>query len=156
MLRASHSLTARGMAKCIRALRIRSRLWIPSAHSNPFFSIAYPQELGEMISGWLNAYKEAGWLRSAQSGRAAFRCPQSRGCDDRRCHDQRHSRLRTQHRVRSARHHAFDTTPTLTRRAAPSRKSMRNRLFPAKSAEYWVPTHWITPTTTGASLRRPS
>lgn len=28
----------------------------------PFLSLAYPNELGEFLEGWLNAYREGGWL----------------------------------------------------------------------------------------------
>jgi predicted alpha-1,2-mannosidase len=39
-----------------------SGLWDTYRTLFPFLSIVYPNELGEMISGWLNAYREGGWL----------------------------------------------------------------------------------------------
>lgn len=39
-----------------------SGLWDTYRTLYPFLSIVYPQDLGDMISGWLNAYREGGWL----------------------------------------------------------------------------------------------
>jgi predicted alpha-1,2-mannosidase len=39
-----------------------SGLWDTYRTLYPFLSIAYPKELGDIISGWLNAYREGGWL----------------------------------------------------------------------------------------------
>ncbi|RYG28392.1 glycoside hydrolase family 92 protein, partial [bacterium] len=37
-------------------------LWDTFRTQFPLFSIAYPDVYGEMVEGWLNAYREGGWL----------------------------------------------------------------------------------------------
>ncbi|MDB5325351.1 MAG: alpha 2-mannosidase [Phycisphaerales bacterium] len=39
-----------------------SGLWDTFRTQFPFLSIAYPDQLGEIVDGWLNAYREGGWL----------------------------------------------------------------------------------------------
>ena len=39
-----------------------SGLWDTFRTLFPFYSIVYPQQLSEIVSGWLNAYREGGWL----------------------------------------------------------------------------------------------
>ena len=39
-----------------------SGLWDTYRTQFPFLSIAYPEQLGEIVAGWLNAYREGGWL----------------------------------------------------------------------------------------------
>ena len=39
-----------------------SGLWDTFRTQMPFLSIAYPEQLGEIVNGWLNAYREGGWL----------------------------------------------------------------------------------------------
>jgi predicted alpha-1,2-mannosidase len=39
-----------------------SGLWDTYRTQYPFFTIVYPEQMGEIIAGWLNAYREGGWL----------------------------------------------------------------------------------------------
>ena len=39
-----------------------SGLWDTFRTQFPFYSIAYPEQLGEIVAGWLNAYREGGRL----------------------------------------------------------------------------------------------
>ncbi len=39
-----------------------SGLWDTFRTQFPFLSIAYPEQLGQIVEGWLNAYREGGWL----------------------------------------------------------------------------------------------
>ena len=39
-----------------------SGLWDTYRTQFPFLAIAYPDQFGEIVQGWLNAYKEGGWL----------------------------------------------------------------------------------------------
>ncbi|MEI8197669.1 MAG: GH92 family glycosyl hydrolase [Phycisphaerae bacterium] len=41
---------------------VNSGLWDTFRTQFPLYSIAYPDRLGEIINGWLNAFKEGGWL----------------------------------------------------------------------------------------------
>ena len=39
-----------------------SGLWDTYRTAFPFLTIAYPEQMGEICDGWLNAYREGGWL----------------------------------------------------------------------------------------------
>lgn len=39
-----------------------SGLWDTYRTQFPFYSVAYPERLGEIVAGWLNSYRESGWL----------------------------------------------------------------------------------------------
>jgi predicted alpha-1,2-mannosidase len=39
-----------------------SGMWDTYRTLFPFLSIGYPKQLGEIVAGWLNAYREGGWL----------------------------------------------------------------------------------------------
>jgi predicted alpha-1,2-mannosidase len=39
-----------------------SGLWDTYRTQMPFLSIVYPEQLGDIVAGWLNAYREGGWL----------------------------------------------------------------------------------------------
>jgi predicted alpha-1,2-mannosidase len=41
---------------------VDSGLWDTFRTQFPLYSIVYPEQLGEMVEGWLNAYREGGWL----------------------------------------------------------------------------------------------
>lgn len=41
---------------------VDSGLWDTFRTQFPLFSIVYPERLGEIVEGWLNAYREGGWL----------------------------------------------------------------------------------------------
>ena len=41
---------------------VDSGLWDTFRTQFPFLSVVYPERLGEMVEGWCNAYREAGWL----------------------------------------------------------------------------------------------
>jgi predicted alpha-1,2-mannosidase len=117
-----------------------SGLWDTFRTQYPFLSIAYPQEFGEMISGWLNAYNEAGWLPQWPNPGGLRSMPGSHA--DAMIADAMSKGIQGfdyNTAYAALRHDAFDTTPRTRGGPRPSLLIYEKLGYlPAKSAEYWV------------------
>jgi predicted alpha-1,2-mannosidase len=118
-----------------------SGLWDTYRTQYPFFSIAYPEQLGEIVAGWLNAYREGGWLPQWPNP-GGFRGMTGSHADamvvDAMCKGITGFDYTTAYEA--LHHDAFDIPQ---RGPHPGgREGMRNYLklgyLPAKSATYWV------------------
>ena len=97
---------------------VDSGLWDTFRTQFPFYSIAYPEQLGEIVAGWLNAYREGGRLPNWPNPADSTAWSEPRRCDGCRRAWSRASRLRRADRLRSP-------SPRCLRRAGRPRRPAR-------------------------------
>jgi predicted alpha-1,2-mannosidase len=119
-----------------------SGLWDTFRTQYPFVSIVYPDQLGEIVAGWLNAYREAGWLPQWPNPGGLRGMPGSHA--DAMIADAMSKGIKGfdyQTAYEALRHDAFDQSH---RRNPGGREGMTNYLklgyCPANSVPYWVST----------------
>ncbi len=119
---------------------VDSGLWDTYRTQFPFLSIAYPEQLGEIVAGWLNAYREGGWLPQWPNPGGLRGMPGSHA--DAMIADAMSKGIpgfdyKTAYEA--LRHDAFDQSDPKT---PGGRDGMANYLklgyVPAKSHEYWI------------------